>query len=415
MQAITGATLIDGTGSDPVPNATIVIDDGGRITEVGAGVAVPSDATVLDVGGATVMPGLIDAHVHLNSGKFGANMQERALTPPSLHGYESMENARETLEAGVTSVRDASGAPLGFRMAIEQGLFPGPRMKLSISALSQTGGHGDKLLPAGFGFGLFPSHPTELPETICDGVEEVRKTARLVLRAGADFIKLHSTGGVLSPSDEPGATQFTIEEIAVMVQEAAAQGKTCMAHAQATQGIKNAVLAGVESIEHGIYLDDEVIEQMKQRGTFLVPTLHAPRGVLKLEAERPGTLLPQSVRKTHEVLDAHTDSIRAAYEAGVTIAMGTDAAVGKHGTNAEELEYLTQIGMSAMEAIVASTRTAAACIHDSSNVGTLEVGKLADLLVVDGSPLDDITILQNRDRLRVIMLGGDAYKDMIRG
>jgi len=413
MQAITGATLIDGTGADPVDNATVVIDNDGRIAEVGAGASVPSDAQVLDVGGATVMPGLIDAHVHLYSGKFGANMQERALTPPSLHGYESMENARETLEAGVTSVRDASGTPVGFRMAVEQGLFPGPRMKLSIAALSQTGGHGDGMLPAGFRFGR-AGHPAEIPEAICDGVEEVRKVVRLVLRAGADFIKMHSTGGVLSPSDEPGATQFTIEEISVMVQEAAAQGKTCMAHAQATQGIKNAVLAGVESIEHGIYLDDEVIEQMKQRGTFLVPTLHAPRGVLKKEEERPGTVLPQSLRKTHEVLEAHTESIRAAHEAGVRIAMGTDAAVGKHGTNAEELEYLTQIGMSPMEAIVSSTRTASECIHDDANVGTLETGKLADLLVVEGDPLDDITILQNRDCLRLIMLGGDAYKDTLR-
>ncbi len=413
MQFITGATLIDGTGADPITNATIEIDDDGRIVEVGVGVSRPSSENVLDVAGATVMPGLIDAHVHLYSGRFGTNMQERALTPPSLHGYESMANATETLEAGVTSVRDASGTPVGFRMAAEQGLFAGPRMKLAISALSQTGGHGDGTLPSGIRMGR-PAHPAEVPETICDGVDEVRKATRLVLRAGADFIKLHSTGGVLSPSDEPGATQFTVEEIGVMVQEAAAQGKTCMAHAQGTQGIKNAVLATVESIEHGIYLDDEVIALMKLHGTFLVPTLHAPRGVLKKEEDRPGTVLPQALRKTHEVLEAHTTSIRAAYEAGVKIAMGTDAAVGKHGTNAEELEYLTQIGMSPLEAIVASTKTAADCIHDADNVGTLERGKLADLLVVEGNPLDDITILQDRARLRVIMLGGKPYKDTIR-
>ena len=414
MQFIAGATLIDGTGAVPIENASILVDDDGRIAEVGTDISRPGDAVVLDVSGATVMPGLIDAHVHLYSGRFGTNMQERALTPPSLHGYESMANATETLEAGVTSVRDASGTPVGFRMACEQGIFAGPRMKLSISALSQTGGHGDGTLPAGFRFGR-PGHPAEIPDAICDGVEEVRKVVRTVLRAGADFIKMHSTGGVLSPSDEPGSTQFTVDEIAVMVQEAAAQGKTCMAHAQGTQGIKNAVTAGVESIEHGIYLDDEVIAQMKERGTFLVPTLHAPRGVLKKEEERPGTVLPQSLRKTHEVLEAHTNSIRAAHEAGVRIAMGTDAAVGKHGTNAEELEYLTQIGMTPMEAIVASTRTASECIHDAGNVGTLTAGKFADLLVVQGNPLDDITILQDRANLLVIMRGGHAYKDTIRG
>lgn len=414
MQFITGATLIDGTGADPVENASIVVGDDGRIVEVGTDLSRPSDGAVLDVGGATVMPGLVDAHVHMYSGKFGTNMQERALTPPSLHGYESMGNARETLEAGVTSVRDASGTPVGFRMAIEQGLFAGPRMKLSITALSQTGGHGDQTLPSGLIAGK-TGHPAEIPSGICDGAEEVRKVVRTVLRAGADFIKMHSTGGVLSPSDEPGATQFTVEEIAVMVQEAAAQGKTCMAHAQANQGIKNAILAGVESIEHGIYLDDEAIAMMKERGTFLVPTLHAPRGVLKKEEERPGTVLPQSLRKTKEVLEDHTESARAAHAAGVKIAMGTDAAVGKHGTNAEELEYLTQVGMTPMEAIVAATKTSSECIHDQANIGTLEAGKFADLLVVDGNPLDDITILQDRARLLVVLLGGEAYKDTIRG
>ena len=175
----------------------------------------------------------------------------------------------------------------------------------------------------------------EWPENICDGPDEVRRTVRSVLRAGADFVKLMATGGVMSPSDEPGSPQFTTEEIAVMVYEAAASGKTCMAHAQATAGIKNAVRAGVESIEHGIFLDDEVIAEMKDRGTFLVPTLHAPLGVLKRAEANPGSVLPQSLRKTREVIDTHRESIRAAYEAGVRIAMGTDAGMGEHGTNAE--------------------------------------------------------------------------------
>lgn len=409
MQAITGATLIDGGGGDPVANATIVIDDEGRIVEVGAGVQPPSGASVRDVGGMTVMPGMIDSHVHFYSNR--KNMQERALTPPTLATFEAAENARITLDAGITSVRDAGGSPVGFKLAAERGLIAAPRMQIAVTALSQTGGHGDSTMPSGVrtprGNGV------EWPENICDGEDEVRKTVRTVLRAGADFIKLHATGGVMSPSDEPGSPQFTAEEIAVMVYEAAQHGKTCMAHAQATQGIKNAVIAGVESIEHGIFLDDEVIAEMKARGTFLVPTLHAPRGVLIREEENPGSVLPQSLRKTHEVIDVHRESIRAAREAGVRIAMGTDAGVGKHGTNAEELQYLCEIGMSPMEAIVATTRVASECIHMSDDVGTLEAGKFADLLVIDGDPLDDITILQDQSRMPLVMVGGRTHRDAL--
>lgn len=409
MQAITGATLIDGGGGDPVANATIVIDDEGRIVEVGAEVQPPADATVRDVGGMTVMPGMIDSHVHFYSNR--KNMQERALTPPTLATFEAAENARITLDAGITSVRDAGGSPIGFKLAAERGLIAAPRMQIAVTALSQTGGHGDSTMPSGVrtprGNGV------EWPENICDGEEEVRRTVRTVLRAGADFIKLHATGGVMSPSDEPGSPQFTAEEIAVMVYEAAQHGKTCMAHAQATQGIKNAVIAGVQSIEHGIFLDDEVIAGMKARGTFLVPTLHAPRGVLIREEENPGSVLPQSLRKTHEVIDVHRESIRAAREAGVRIAMGTDAGVGKHGTNAEELQYLCEIGMSPMEAIVATTRVASECIHMADDVGTLEAGKFADLLVIDGDPLDDITILQDQSRMPLVMVGGRAHRDAL--
>ncbi len=407
MQAITGAQLIDGRGGDPVANATVIIDDEGRIAEVGTDVEVPSDASVRDVGGATVMPGMIDSHVHFYSGR--KTMQERALTPPTLATFEAAENARITLDAGFTAVRDAGGSPVGFKLAAERGLIATPRMRIAITALSQTGGHGDATMPSGVRMGR--GNGVEWPENICDGPEEVRKVVRTVLRAGADFIKLHATGGVMSPSDEPGSPQFTAEEIAVMVYEAAQHGKTCMAHAQGTNGIRNAVVAGVESIEHGIYLDDEVIEEMKARSTFLVPTLHAPRGVLIREEENPGSVLPQSLRKTHEVLEVHKESIRAAREAGVRIAMGTDAGVGKHGTNAEELQFLTEIGMSTMDAIVATTQVASECIHMAEDIGTLEAGKFADLLVIDSNPLDDISILQDQSRMPLVMIGGHAHRD----
>jgi imidazolonepropionase-like amidohydrolase len=408
--AITNATLIDGTGADPLSNATVLID-GERISAVGASVSIPQDAEVIDAGGRTVMPGLIDCHVHL-WGRV-THLQERLLTPPTLNAFYAMRNAQRTLDAGVTTVRDASGSPQGFKMAIERGLIPGPRMRISVRALSQTGGHGDGTMPSGANPGstVGGEDAPEWPHSVVDGPEEVRLAVRKLLRAGADFIKLCSTGGVLSPTDEPGHTQFTPEEIAVMVYEAESHGKTCMAHAQGTQGILNAVLAGVESIEHGIYVDDRCISEMKSRGTFLVPTLVAPVWVLRHAERMPGSILPQSVRKTKEVMDDHKRNIGEAMRSGVKVAMGTDSGVGHHGSNAEELQLMCEAGITPMESIVASTKTASECVHMQNDIGTLEAGKIADLLVVDGDPLGDIRILQDKGKLALIMQGGSAYKN----
>ena len=414
MKAITGATLIDGTGSDPVTGATVVIGDDGRIEKVGRGVPLPRAVDVIDVDGRTVMPGLIDCHVHFMIDI--EPMHDLALMPLSLKILRAADNAKKTLDAGVTSVRDAGGSPMGLKMAAEQGLIPAPRMKIAVSILSQTGGHGDFLLPSGLHFPMGMPVGTNLPEwptSVCDGVDEVRKAVRANLRAGADFIKLCSSGGVLSPSDEPTSTQFTREEIAVMVYEAAAVGKTCMAHAQSTEGIRNAVEVGVESIEHGIYLDESVVAEMKLRGTFLVPTLLPGDTLVELAERRPGSVLPQSLRKAKAVFPHHRGSFRLAVESGVRIAMGTDAAVCPHGENASELAVMVGSGMTPMQAIVASTKTASECIHSAADVGTLQPGKLADLLVVDGDPLSDIGMLSDKDRLLMIMQGGRMHKDLI--
>jgi len=413
MKVITCATLIDGTGRDPVTNASVVIDDEGRISQVGRLTGLPAGAEVIDAGGKTVMPGLIDSHVHLFIDI--RPMQEEASTPLTLKVFEAAANARATLDGGVTTVRDAGGAPLGFKLALERGLIPGPRTRISVLFLSQTGGHGDSTLPSGvrLSFGVPIGRVPEWPENICDGPDEVCKAARSMLRAGADFIKMMTTGGVMSPSDEPDATQFTREEIAVMVHEARAQGKTCMTHAQGTQGIRNAVECGVESIEHGVYLDESTAAEMVRRGTFLVPTLQAALAVLRREDENPGSVLPQSLRKVRDLLEVHSNATRMAIEMGVKVAMGTDAGVGKHGANAEELRLLTENGMTPMQAIVAATKTASECVQMPGDIGTLEAGKLADLLVVDGDPLSDISILEDRSKLLVIMQGGHAHKDLI--
>ncbi|MBV8714311.1 MAG: amidohydrolase family protein [Chloroflexi bacterium] len=405
--AIRCGTLIDGTGADPVRNATIICDvDKATIVDVRRDGEVPRDTEVIDAGHLTIMPGMIDCHVHLGSSTWG--VQERLLTPFSLIVAHALNHARVTLEAGFTSVRDAAGTPRGVKMAIDQGLFPGPRLRIAVSALSQTGGHGDSVMPNGANI----RPVSELPFTVVDGVEAVRKATREVLRAGADQIKVHTSGGVMSPNDEPGATGFSPDEIAAIVYEARAAGKTVMAHAQATQGIKNAVLDGISSIEHGIFLDEEVIEEMKRRGTYFVPTLVAPLWVIRRAEKDPSSVPPYALRKAREVMAAHQASFRLAVERGVRIAMGTDTGVGPHGTNAEELERMVEGGMTPMQAIVATTRTAAECARIAHLTGTLEVGKRADILGVSGDPLSDISVLQHKEKLALIMKDGRAMKPL---
>jgi imidazolonepropionase-like amidohydrolase len=415
LKALVHGYLIDGNGNDPISDATIVIDDDGRISAVGSGIDPPTGAEVIDVSGRTIMPGLIDNHVHFFF-QVGTPMQESALKPATFHVLEAAERARRTLDAGITSVRDVGLTPRGFKMAAQKGLIAAPRMNIAVTILSQTGGHSDTLLPSG----IYPplrtalSNKNEWPVWTADGTEEVTKASRQILRAGADFIKICTTGGVLSPEDEPTDTGFTREEIAAIVYEAQAKGKYVAAHAQGVQGIKNAIENGVRTIEHGIYVDEETAEDMVRRGTFLIPTFHAPRGVLEAEAAKPGSVLPQSLRKTREVIEAHSANVKMAIEKGVKIAMGTDAGVGIHGTNAMELRYMVELGgMTPMQAIIASTKTGAECNRMSGDVGTLEVGKLADILVVEGNPLDQIAILEDKSSLLMIMQGGNAHKDLI--
>jgi imidazolonepropionase-like amidohydrolase len=404
---VRAGTLIDGTGSDPVRNATIVIE-GNSIVAVNSNGDIPRDADVIDAAGMTVMPGMIDCHVHLTSN--AQSLQQRLLTPYSLSVAEAFANARLSLEHGFTTLRDAGGTPRGVKMAIERGMFPGPRLRIATSALSQTGGHGDSTMFNGANLRVSTS---ELPNGVCDGIDGVRRATREMLRAGADQIKVMTSGGVMSPNDEPDATGFSPEEIAAIVYEARAAGKTVMSHAQATQGIRNAVLGGIRSIEHGIYLTEQVCDEMIERGTYLVATLVAPVWVIRRAEKDPGNVPPYALRKAKEVKEAHFNSFKMAVQKGVPIAMGTDTGVGPHGSNAEELALMVEAGMTPMQAIVATTRTAAECCTIGALTGTLEQGKRADLLVVDGDPLADISVLQNTERLALIMKDGETFKDLL--
>src|SRR5207249_937045 len=285
----------------------------------------------IDAMGGSILAGLIDCHVHFMLEY--PDIMRGLTTQPSLRLLQGIPRMRATLEAGITTVRDAGGTPAGLKIAVERGIIPGPRMQVAVSLISQTGGHGDGFFPCCVDIGLFGIRFYDVPDGVADGIEEVRKTTREILRAGADWIKLATTGGVLSVSDTPTSSQLTIDEIATAVYEAAAQEKRCMAHAQGSQGIKNALLAGVVSIEHGVYLTDELIDMMLQKDVYLVPTLIAPVSVVKYAQDHPDLLPPMMAEKAQNVIESHQKSFRMAVEAGVKIAMGTDAGVGRHGEN----------------------------------------------------------------------------------
>jgi imidazolonepropionase-like amidohydrolase len=407
-QLIRNGTLIDGTGSGPIADAAVLIEDG-KIAAAGPAASIGAvDAEEIDAQGGYILPGLIDTHVHVMSE--GMDLVGQMQKPFSYMFYQAIPYLARTLECGVTTVRDAGGADAGVKKAVEDGIVPGPRMQISITVLSTTGGHGDGYMPAGFDVPMFVPYPGN-PSGIADGVEEVRKKVREVLRAGADIIKVCSTGGVLSATDHPEFTQYNLDELKVMVEEAHfRKGLKVMAHAQGAEGIKNAIRAGIHSIEHGMFIDDEVVELMLEHDTFLVPTLVAPVGVIE-EAEATGAMPEYGLRKAKETLDIHRQSIAKAYKAGVKIAMGTDAGVVPHGTNLRELGLMADVGMSPMDVIVATTKIAAECLGWQDRVGTLEAGKLADVVVTSVNPLTQIHDLANTDNIRLVVKGGDIAKD----
>jgi imidazolonepropionase-like amidohydrolase len=297
---------------------------------------------------------------------------------------------RATLATGITTVRDAGGADLGLKEAQRRGVVRGPRVQIAISLLSQTGGHGDPWEASGCSTPIFMPHPGR-PPGVVDGPDEARRKVRELIRAGADVIKVATSGGVVSSRDDPRHGHFRDAEVAVMVEEAAAVGIGVMAHAASTDGIKTAVRNGVRSIEHGIFLDDEAVELMLAKGTWLVPTLIAPRGVLEAAAAGAG-LSARVVEKAHMVVDAHRASMRLAVAAGVRIAFGTDTGVTKHGRNLEELALMVECGMTPAAALHAATLSAATLLGLSADLGSVEPGKLADLTIVDGDPFEVDTL-----------------------
>ncbi|TME56262.1 MAG: amidohydrolase family protein [Chloroflexi bacterium] len=402
------ATLLDCTGRDPQPNLRIVVEDG-RIRRIGAssGPAGPKDARVIDCQGRTLMPGLLDAHVHL--ALLDLDPAAEAALPAAVLALRIAGVIEATLDAGFTTVRDAGGLDWGFKEAVRLGLIRGPRIFISGAFISQTGGHGDHR--ARTSRATFPMVPGLTSESIlADGADAVRWAAREVLRRGADQVKVMASGGAASPTDELDHVQFAVEELAAAVEVAGAVGTYVLAHAYGPRAIQNCLKAGVRSIEHGNFLDEATADQMLAADdVFLVPTVITYELLARREAGDGWT--PDMVRKIRQGLTGAYDSLGLAYEKGLRIGSGSDVLADMQGDKGKEIACQARV-MGAMNAIIAATRTNAALMRIDKDVGTVEEGKRADLIVLDADPLADPAIFADPEHVRMVVLGGEVVKDL---
>lgn len=330
-----------------------------------------------------------------------------------MNSASGRECTPDRLLSGFTGIRDAGGLDLGIKFAVEQGLIAGPRLKISINILGQTGGQNSHIEPSGVD-SLFPILPG-VPNAICDGVDACRQRTRAMVQAGADWIKLATTGGMSPPVGEPLLRQLSSEEIAAIVDTAHAAGKPVMCHAYGGEGARLAIAHGVQSIEHGAALEREDLEEMQRKGIWLVPTFAVLVQVAEIADRDPAAVPVRVAAKARDLLARVKVSFALAREIGVKIALGTDAGGIAHGRNAREFGYMVDAGMKPLDAIAAGTSDAAICMGLGDETGVIAKGRLADLLLVDGDPLADIRILEDRARLRLIMKDGVVYKDDMPG
>ena len=408
MRALVGATLIDGTGG-PVLQDSVVLLDGDVINAVGprGAVAIPSDAEVIDLSGLTLLPGLIDTHDHLADKNYSLLSRWEIEEPASLAHLKTARAIEDSLAAGYTTIRDAGGLDAGFKQAIAEGLIQGPRLLTAVSIISPTGGIGDRVAPSGHRT-AYATDPMR-PVGVANGPQAVRSMVREMVRVGADVIKFATTGGASSRQGHgPKDIAFGPDEVNALLDEATSLGKLTMCHALGGPGLRMCIEAGVGSVEHGCYLADEpdLLNIMADNNTFFTPTFEV--------YEFHSTISAPHVKARAETLfHTHRDSLHKAVEAGAKITAGTDAGGFVHGDNAREIELMVERGLTPMQAIQTATGWAAECIGLSKEIGTVEKGKQADLLAVAGDPLRSVSVLRDREAIKLVMRAGVAYVDKV--
>ncbi len=405
------ARIFDGKSKSLIPNGVIVVQ-GDKIVDMGSNVAVPSDAKVIDLGDMTLSPGFMDAHTHLTldfSGDFNKRRLEQLDLNISEQAIRAVGYARTTVEAGFTTVRDVGSrfvssrefVDVALRNAINKGVIVGPRMLVATKGIGATGGHFDPT--GGFRDFLFGREP-DYTDGIANGPDEVRKAVRFEVKNGADVIKAAVSGGVLSLADEVDTPQFTPAEMAALVDESHRLRKKVAVHCHGDQAAREAIEAGVDSIEHGSFMKPQTVALMKQKGTFLTPTLMASEYIMSKIDRYPPTLQA----KAREATAARSDMFRNAVKMGVRISFGTDAAVFPHGQNAKEFALMIGLGMAAIDALKSATSNDAELLGIAQKVGTLEKGKLADIIAMPGDPIADITVTE---RVSFVMKEGKIIRN----
>ncbi len=401
--------MFDGK-SDRLLSPGVVVVVAGQIQAVGSGAAVPDGAQVIDLGDATLLPGFMDAHTHLSeqsSDNWNQDEIDSLRKTVAERALDATEYARKTLMAGFTTVRDVGSSDyvdVGLRNAIRAGKIPGPRMLVAVYAIGATGGHCD--LAAGFRHGLFGKE-TGPEEGVINGADAARAAVRLDIKYGADVIKTCATGGVLSLTDDVDTPQLTQAELDALVDEAHALRRKTAAHAHGAAGAKRAIRAGIDSIEHGTFLDDEALDMMKARGTVWNPTL-AATWWLNQQIEHGHYMPPEIVAKARTAIAAIQATFRKGLEKGVKIGFGTDAAVYPHGRNAVEFGLMVNLGMKPIDALKTATSVDAELLGLANRLGTLEAGKIADVIAVPGDPTADI---HQTEKVFFVMKEGTIYRN----